>query len=108
MEKYRVEISEPAENDLQAIVRYISTQLSAPITAVEMVDTFEVALATLTKMPQRYPLVSDDSLASMGYRKVLIKNYIVFFIVDDRSRTVDVHRILYARRDWLRLLGGEA
>lgn len=31
MAKYRVDVSEPAENDLRDIVRYISAQLSAPI-----------------------------------------------------------------------------
>lgn len=42
MEKYRVEISEPAENDLLATVHYISMQLSAPIAAAQIVDAFDV------------------------------------------------------------------
>lgn len=105
MKKYRVEISEPAENDLLGIVRYISTQLSAPATATQMVDAFEVALSASAEMPQKYSFVSDNNLASMGYRKLQVKNYIVFFIMNERSDIVEIHRILYARRDWLRLLG---
>lgn len=105
MVKYKVVISAPAEKDLQAIVSYISSQLSVSITALQMVDAFEEAMVTLAEMPHRYELVHDESLASMGYRKLLIKNYIVFFVVDERSNTVEIHRILYARRDWMRLLG---
>lgn len=39
-----------------------------------------------------------------GYRKLIIKNYIAFFTVDEQARVVDVERILYARRDWLNII----
>jgi plasmid stabilization system protein ParE len=55
-------------------------------------------------MPQKSPAVRDDRLVSMGYRKLLIKNYVVFFTIDEQSQVVNLERILYARRDWLRIL----
>ena len=104
MAKYRVDVSEPAENDLRDIVRYISAQLSAPTTALKMINTLEDAIASLADMPQKCSLVTDDRLASMGYRKLVVKNYIAFFTIDEQSKIVDIERILYARRDWLRIL----
>lgn len=104
MVKYRVYVSEPAESDLRDIVRYISAQLSAPMTATNMMDAIEKAISGLECMPQKYPPVADERLASIGYRKLAVKNYIVFFTIDERSKIVDVERILYARRDWLRIL----
>jgi plasmid stabilization system protein ParE len=104
MAKYRVDVSEPAENDLRDIVRYISAQLSAPMTALKMMDTIEEAITGLAVIPQKCPLVTDERLAMMGYRKLLVKNYIVFFMIDEKSKVVDVERILYARRDWLHIL----
>lgn len=104
MAKYKIAVSEPAENDLRDIVRYISAQLSAPITALKMMDIIEETIVGLSDMPKRYPFVSDDRLKAMGYRKLLVKNYIVFFSVDDKSNIVDIERILYARRDWLHIL----
>ncbi len=104
MANYKIAVSEPAENDLRDIVRYISAQLSAPMTALKMMDTIEEAIAGLSDIPKKYPLVSDDRLKAMGYHKLLVKNYIVFFSVDDKSNIVDVERILYARRDWLHIL----
>lgn len=104
MEKYRVDVSEPAENDLRDIVRYISAQLSAPMTALKMMDTIEEAITGLAVIPQKCPLATDERLAMMGYRKLLVKNYIVFFTIDEKSKAVDVERILYARRDWLHIL----
>jgi plasmid stabilization system protein ParE len=101
---YSIEISEPAENDLRDIILYISSQLSAPMTVMTMVDTIEEALLGLSEMPQKSPAVRDDRLVSMGYRKLLIKNYVVFFTIDEQSQVVNLERILYARRDWLRIL----
>jgi len=101
---YKVEVSKPAENDLRDIVLYISGQLNAPMTALKMMDAIEDALNGLANMPQRCPLISDERLAAMGYRKLMVKNYIAFFTVNEKNRIVDVERILYARRDWLRLL----
>ena len=36
MVKYRIDVSEPAENDLRDTVRYISAQLSASMTALQI------------------------------------------------------------------------
>jgi len=44
MIKYRVDVSEPAENDLRDIIRYIAAQLSAPMTALNMMETIEKAI----------------------------------------------------------------
>lgn len=104
MAKYRVDVSEPAENDLRDIVRYISAQLSAPMTALKMMDTIEEAITGLAVMPQKCPPVNDERLAMLGYRKLLVKNYIVFFTIDEKPKVVDVERILYARRDWNHIL----
>jgi plasmid stabilization system protein ParE len=104
MEDYKVELTEHAEDDLRTIIRYISVQLSAPTTALKMIETIEKALGGLSVMPQSQPLVQDDRLASMGYRKLVIGNHIAFFSIDERKKIVDVERILYARRDWIRIL----
>ncbi|MGI5986233.1 MAG: type II toxin-antitoxin system RelE/ParE family toxin [Oscillospiraceae bacterium] len=104
MAKYRVDISEPAENDLKDIIRYIASQLSAPESALNMMELLEEAMLSLSDMPQRYPLVSDERLSQMGYRKLIVKKYIVFFSIDEKNKVVDVERILFGRRNWLRFL----
>ena len=104
MAKYRVDVSESAENDLRDIVRYIASQLSAPVSALHMMELFEEAMAGLSDLPQRCPLVVDDRLSQMGYRKLIVENYVVFFSIDEKNKVVDVERILYGRRNWLRII----
>jgi len=104
MVNYRVDVSERAEKDLRDIVRYISAQISPPMTALKMMDNIEEAVMGLAVMPQKCPLVTDERLVIIGYRKMFVKNYIVFFTIDEKSKVVDVERILYAKREWHHIL----
>ena len=104
MDIYEVNITESAENDLRDITKYISSQLNAPTTALNMIQTIKAAIAKLETMALAYPLVRDDRLAALGYRLLTVKNYIVFYIVSEKKRAVDIDRILYGRRDWRNLL----
>ena len=104
MDVYSVNITEPAETDLRDIARYIPSQLNAPTTALNMVRTIREAIAKLETGALLYPLVRDDRLAALGYRPLIIKNYIAFYVVNEKEKTVDVDRILYGRRDWQNLL----
>jgi toxin ParE1/3/4 len=104
MAQYRVDVSEPAEDDLLEIVRHIASQLAAPISALNMMEILEDRITSLSDLPQSYPLVADERLSQMGYRKLPVKNYFVFFSIDEKNKVVDIERILYGRRDWMRIL----
>ena len=40
-----------------------------------------------------------------GYRPLYVENYIVFYVVVEESKRVDILRVLYARRNWVDFLG---
>lgn len=104
MENYKVNVSGPAQSDLNDIFRYISAQLTAVVSSVYMMEIFEEALMSLSDLPHRHPLIDDELLAQMRYRKMIVKNYVVFFTVDEAEKAVNVERILYGRRDWFRFI----
>ena len=93
-----------ATNDLIEITKYISNELLAPYTAKKLLKNIRVAVTNLAQMPTRHALVNDKKLALQGIRKLLVDNYIVFYIVSEESNTVKVVRILYSRRNWADLL----
>ena len=76
----------------------------APATTLKMMTSIEKAVASLSETPQSCPLVSDDLLFSMGYRKMVVKKYIIFFTINEKDKIVDIERILHSRRDWFRIL----
>lgn len=104
MDVYDVAVNEPAEQDLRDIARYISSQLNAPTSALNMVRMIRAAIGKLETDALLHPLVRDDRLAAMGFRPMVVKSYIVFYVVSENEKTVDVDRILYGRRDWKKVL----
>ncbi len=104
MSIYNIEITEPAENDLCEISHYISKELLEPDIAKKVVGKIGNAILNLEEMPLRNGLVEDERLALQGIRKIMIDNYIVFYIVTEEHKTVTIARILYNRRSWISLL----
>ena len=100
MERYNIIINPEAENDLDEIVDYLAT-LSEQ-TALQYYDLIIEKIKSLSTMPERCSQVKDVGIRLRGYRKLLVKNYIVFFVVN--GKTVEIRRILYARRQYDGLL----
>ncbi|EYE87792.1 translation repressor RelE [Fervidicella metallireducens AeB] len=104
MSAYDIQITEPAERDLYEIGVYISKEFLEPETAKKVISKIAKGINSLENMPLRNSLVADDRLANKGVRKIMVDNYIVFYIVTEESKTVTIIRILYNRRDWINLL----
>ena len=104
MSKYHIEITEPAEKDLHEIGRYIAIELLESAIAKKVVQKISDAIITLEELPLRNALVIDERLALHGIRKIIVDNYIVFYIISEKQKTVTVIRILYGRRDWINLV----
>lgn len=47
-------------------------------------------------------LITAD--AEKGYRKVTVKNYMIFYMVNENDKTVTVMRVIYGRRDHKNLI----
>jgi plasmid stabilization system protein ParE len=114
MDEYRVIWTKPAKNDTDCIYDYISERLLAPVTAENIVDTIHDAAESLSFMPQIWPLVYDldNNLIPPGYRKCLVKNYIIVYLVyeetelasPENKNTVGIIRIFHGRQNWLSIL----
>ena len=101
---YKVRAMQSAQADMREIHHYISEDLQNPDAAVRRVKLLEKSIRSLNTMPARFPLVLDDYLASKGFRVMVIKTHLVFFVIREDEKAVSVIRILYVRRDWVRLL----
>lgn len=100
-QSYKVRIYPTAEEDLAEIVDYLNT-LSRDA-ALKYYDMLVEEIAGLSFMPERYPHPRDLALTAKGYRYLSVKDYLVFYMVV--GDTVQIHRILYGRRDYRSILG---
>ena len=99
MEQYEVKITEPAQRQLQEIVRYIAEDLQEKRTALRMLDTLEKEILSLSALPNRVALTEEEPWHSAGIRKMLVKNYLVYFWVNEEQKQVQITADEYGRRD---------
>ena len=104
---YSLNITDIAEEDILSAVRYISNVLKAPAAANNLLDEVEKHEEILATTPTMYPFVSDEYLAEKRLKFVTVKNYIMFYTVNEDEKTVTVIRFLHSRRDWKNILADE-
>lgn len=102
--KYEIVITEPAKDDLEEILSYISVDLSAPKSTIDMLNKIENIFENLSGNPLMYPLCDIDNLKIRNYRKVVINNYLMFYRVDKNKKKVYVMRFVYGRRDYINFI----
>ncbi len=100
METYQVKIYPTATQDLSDIVDYLNTL--SPTVALKTYDDLVDEISSLSQFPYRRPRPKDLALAARGYRYLLAGNYLVFYVMQDK--TVQIRRILYAKGNYQVLL----
>ena len=100
---YKVNYTATAQEDLLSIVEYLSSILKAPSAAMNLLDAIEKETGILAENPLMFPISQDDYIAKRGIRHVFIKNYFMFYTIDEDAQSISIIRILYARRDWINL-----
>jgi len=103
-DKYGLKFTSRASEDIDQILYYISEQLYAPGTADNLLDLIENSLILLQKYPYSGSLVLDEPLRIRGYRKLMIGNYLAFYLIDEQEKQVVIMRILYSARGYKDLL----
>lgn len=104
MKKYSVFMTHTATEDLKSVASYSANKLREPSIAKKLVGNIKETVMSLEQMPTRHSLLSDANLAVQGIRKIMVDNYIVFYIVYEKDNVVTIVRILYSRREWFNLL----
>ncbi len=99
MKEYTVEITTPAQQDLRAIVLYIRDVLQAPTAAQNLLQQIREEVHGLSHMPERYPLWEDEPWHSQGLRKLVVKKYVVLYLIAEQRQAVQIARVFYGGRD---------
>ena len=98
---YTYKLMPSAIRDLQEIADYIANYLCAPESALGLLDDIEAAIKESCAFPLSLPAINDEILKSKGYRKLVVKNYIVFVLPDQKNEVLNIMRVMYHARDYL-------
>lgn len=97
---YAVRLLRAAEDDFTEIVTYIAAQ--RPAGAEALAQRVEKSLKLLAVNPYLGRVPNDPSLVDLGYRYLVVENYLIFYVREER--TILVHRIIHGARDYRGLL----
>ncbi len=98
-ERYVVSYSPDALNDLGEIYAYLANELLVPKTAAALVKRVRKQIRSLDFMPARFALVEWEPWHSMEMHQFSVSNFVVYYLVDNKNRSVTVVRIFYGGRD---------
>lgn len=71
-----------------------------------MLDTLAEEIFSLDQFPYRAPLTKEEPWHSQGVHTLTVKNFLVYFWVDEAAKKVQVMGIVYGRRDQRHQLSG--
>lgn len=101
---YTVKITSQAEDQIQETIYYIAHELKAPDAALHLLDMLEDSIASLSHYPQRAALISEEPWHTKGIRRLPVKNFLIYFWIDDANMKVQVTALIYGKRDQLHQL----
>ena len=104
MEQYQVKMTDHATEQMGEAVSYISKMLLVPDVALRWSERIQAEIASLSKMPGRYPLTPEEPWRSEGVHKMSVENFLVYYWINETERIVWVLAIVYGRRDQLTML----
>lgn len=101
---YKIEYLPSARQDMIDIAYYISHELCNLSVAEKLSVDFIEAVDRLQLFPYANAVYIPIRPLKHEYRKLLVQNYIVFYRVDEEIKRVTVARVIYARRDYEKIL----
>lgn len=97
--KWTVFYTNTAEQDLRSIYEYIANTLCAPDTAKNLTRQIMDEISSLDEMPNRYAKYDKEPWKDRGLRFFSVKNYVIFYLPNEETKTVYIIRIMYGGRD---------
>jgi len=98
--KFQIRFLKIAEEDFTEIVSYIAAD--NPKAADEIATKIEKNLELLSENPFLGRIPRDEELKKLGYRYLIIQNYIIFYTIENNK--IFIHRLLHSARNYKEIL----
>ena len=96
--KYKVEILPEADLDIDNFMIFLSKQFISKELLIKLRDVLYYKMYSLEFFPEIFAEVYKD------YRRLLVKNYSIFYKVDNLNKKVIIYRILHQAQNFKKYL----
>lgn len=98
MSSFNILVTQDAENDLKNIRDYIASNISKK-TSVRIINFIKSSIERLSLFPQFAPAVKYEPWNSLGVRRIVVKNFLVYYRVVLEENTVYILKVTYGKRN---------
>ena len=102
--QYEIKLTTQALEQIKETTQYISKTLMEPEIAKRWAATLKKQIEKLNFMPLRFPLTKEEPWHSKGIHKMPVKNYLVYYLINEEEKTVWVTAVVYERRNQISAL----
>lgn len=100
----RIKITATAKEDLREIALYIAEQSGDKAFAARFVGELREKCKILEQFPESGSHPKDRVLISSGYRFLVHKNYLIFYLYEKEENAVYIMAFFNAKRDYMRVM----
>jgi addiction module RelE/StbE family toxin len=93
---YSLKFTREAKQDLIDIPNYIKYTLLNPKAADDLFGNFEKAFKQICTFAES----GSPYKKRKGYRKILVNNFLIFYKINKKEKSIEVYRILYAHSNY--------
>ena len=104
MEKYNINLTNDATEELEKILNYITYNLKEPITARNLYNSILNAVFSLRFLPERNPDASYYGIYDNRSRRLRVENYIILYDVFTLNKEVYILHIFHSKQNYFNLL----
>jgi len=101
---YNLDITRPANRDLDQIVSYIALELKNPKAARRLYKLIRSTYQSLQAHPEMFEYAKDRRIAAKGFRIAPVEHYVIAYKVDKTNKKVVIHDVFFGARAYQDLL----
>jgi addiction module RelE/StbE family toxin len=102
--KYKIVITPTARREINRIYDYILYDLNAEKAAKQLMQKVEAVIQELKYSPKIYVRIDKLDGVKRRYRRIVIRNFVILYTVDEDSNIVYVAHMYYSGRNYLDLI----
>ncbi len=99
-----IKMTVTAKTDLKEIALYIFEQSKDKAVAARFVKELQERCNILKSFPECGSIPADRTLMSSGYRFLVHKNYLIFYLYKKEENRAYIMAVFNAKRDYMRVM----
>ena len=96
---YKIEFLPIAKKDIDDILYYISHNLKNISASKRLRDLFMRSLDNIVEFPYGSSIYKLSGTLKYEYRSYRVKNFLMFYMIDEKQKLITIVRVLYQKMD---------